>query len=146
MKAILTGAIILIISVWPAVARLATVHERAELSVTIASYLHNRDYGKSNPFGTGAVEVGAAVIESRFALADWKSADGKEQGQVVFFYACDSWNVGKVTRSPFQAQDLTGHYQGDLTKEDAAKLVAELKWAEGQSIGYLKPAKPTTGC
>src|SRR5579864_186720 len=144
MKATLTAAIIVMMSTWPAVARLATVRERTELSIMIASYLHNRDYGKSNPFKTDAVEIGAAVIESHFALADWKSADGKEHGQVVFFYLCDSWNVGKVTESAFRAQDLTGRYLGDLPQEDAAKLIAELKWAEGQGVSYLKPAQPTT--
>jgi hypothetical protein len=146
MKAILIGAIIFIISAWPTGARLATVRERVGLSVTIASYLHNRDYGKSNPFETGAVAVGAAVVESHFALADWKSADGKEKGQVDFFYACDSWNVGKVTKAQFRVQDLTGRRLGEVTREDAAKMIAELKWAERQGVGYLRPAKPTTTC
>jgi hypothetical protein len=132
----------------PASAEQASPKDRARMAVSIADYIHDGDYGKSNPFKTGAVEVGAVVIESHWALADWRSADGSTHGQVSFFYECDHWNVGAVSiGGALSVQNLIARKGlGQMPAPAATKLAAELTQLESQEIAYLKPAKATGDC
>lgn len=104
MRAIVASVILIVIgvSVAPTYAAQAALQERTQMSISIADYI--RDVGKPNPFKTHLVELGAATVEGHWALADWRSPDGKVHGRISFFYLCDHWNVGKViTGQAFRA-------------------------------------------
>jgi hypothetical protein len=150
MRAIVVLVMLVVVSISPANAARASVKDRMRMSVSISDYIHYHDRGKSNAFKTDAVEVGAAAIEGQFALADWRSADGRARGQVLFFYVCDDWNVGAIStgrplsiamvrmQSPF----LAAH----LTEKIASKLAAEVTRLEVQHVAYLKPTHPRPTC
>ena len=145
MKSILVCVLIAIVGVSPANTARATLLDRTRMSVEIAGYI--RDVGKSNEFKTKFVELGAAAIEGNWALADWRSEDGKQRGQASFAYLCDHWNLEKVKIGhPLHAQDLVGHRLGGAPVAFAEKLVADLKLLETQHIAYLKPAHSEVGC
>ncbi|HME81814.1 MAG TPA: hypothetical protein VKF82_07030 [Candidatus Eremiobacteraceae bacterium] len=131
-------------------ARQASVQERLAMSVSIADYIHYHNYyGKTNPFKTEAVELGAAATEGRFALADWRSADDREHGQASFYTVCDTRFVGTVsTGRPLTTQNLVGQpkLESSVPAPIAAKLVAEVAQLEDLHIAYLKPAQWGTTC
>jgi hypothetical protein len=138
----------------PANAEQASLQDRLGMSASVADYIHDHDYGKSNPFQTDAVEIGAAAIEAhhsaeeytRYALADWRSADGKGHGQVLFSYLCDHWNIEAVSIGrPFSAQRLVEEAKR-LPAATASKLVAQVVQLEKLNIAYLKPAHPGISC
>jgi len=143
---IVVGVMLVALSVSPANAAQATVQQRMSLSVSVADYIHP---GKSNPFKTDAVELGAAAIEGRFALADWRSADRSAHGQVSFYTVCDQWYVGIVSMGrPLTAQNLVGppQLESSVPSAIASKLVSELAQLEDLHIEYLKPAHVGITC
>lgn len=145
VNAILTGAMIVFVSASPISAAQASIGDRIRMSEEIANYIHGS--GRSNAFKAGAVELGPATVEGNFALADWRSADRKRHGQVSFFYACDHWNVGKISVGrPFQAKDLVSKDLSNVSLKTAAKLLADLKQLENQHVAYLKPAHDEGSC
>jgi len=143
MRAIVVGVMLVAIFISPANATLASIQDRMRMSVSIADYIHD---SLSNSFKTDDVELGPAAVERNFALADWRSADGKLHGQVSFFYLCDHWNVGQVsTGRPLRAQDLIAPPKsvrqiGSIPAKIASKLAAELAQLELRHVTYLKPA------
>jgi hypothetical protein len=118
------------------------------MAASVADYISEGDYSKSNPFKTRSVEIGAAAIQSRWALAEWQSADGSIRGQVFFFYECDHWNVGLVSAgSALRVQDIVARQGlGAIPAPAAAKLVAGLTEVNAQHVAYLEPAKAGTSC
>jgi hypothetical protein len=145
---------LVVVFISPANASQASIQDRMGMSQSVADYIHNRDYGKSNPFNTNTVEIGAAAIEAhhsaeeytRYALADWRSADGKVHGQVLFYYLCDHWNIEAVSSGrPFSAQGLIEQAKR-LPAATASKLVDQVVQLEKLSIAYLKPAHPGFSC
>ena len=128
----------------PPFAYTASVADRTRMSVEVASYIH--DPGVPNAFKSTSVEIGATAIDWPFALADWRSADGKRHGQVSFFHMCDSWNVGAVSvNRPLTVTELT-HSYGRMSEDKAAQLISKLDRLEVQQLTFLKPAKPIQGC
>ena len=127
----------------PPYATTASVEDRTRMSVAVASYIH--DPSESNMFKSSAVEIGATAIDWPYALADWKSADGKRTGQVLFFHICGDWGVAVVSLRPLTLDELT-HSAGRMTKDKGSQLISKLDELEGQRIAYLKPAEPIQGC
>lgn len=127
-------------------AREASIADRTGMSVEIADYI--KDAGRANEFKTGAVEVGAAAIEGQTALADWRSADGKERGQVTFFHSCDHWNLGRVSIGhAITANGLhASHLPGSPSVDDAIRLVDELRRLEVRHVAFLAPARAGISC
>ena len=122
----------------------ATVADRRHMSVEVASYIH--DPSESNRFGTLSVEIGAAAIDWPFALADWRSADGKRRGQVSFVYICDHWNVSAVSvTKPMTVSEII-HGFGKTPRDKAMQLISKLNRLEGLQIAFLEPATPVQGC
>jgi hypothetical protein len=121
----------------------ATSSQRHELAQAVADEIH------SNPGAfhrLKAVEVGAAVVDGYNALADWRSPDQAQKGQVSFYLACDHWNVGHVSfdRTLTPAEIESGDHP--FGKPQGSKLLAELAGLETQHIAYLKPASGTKRC
>ena len=128
----------------PPYATTASVADRTRISVAVASYVH--DPSGSNKFKSLDVEIGATAIDWPYALADWKSADGKRSGQVLFFHICDDWGVAAVSlTTPLTLDELT-HSVGRMTKDTGSQLISKLNELEGQRIAFLKPATPVQGC
>jgi hypothetical protein len=145
MRRILLSLMLVIVSISPVIAAQATVQDRMRMSVEIADYI--RDSGKSNEFHAGSVNLGAAVIEGHWAIADWRSEGDKLHGQVAFAFLCDHWNLERVTIGrPLRVQDLVGHHTGGSPVAIAEKLVADLKSLETQHIAYMKPAHAGVEC
>lgn len=145
MRAIIASVMLIAVFIAPAYATQASLQDRTRMSISIADYIV--DVGKPNPFKTDLVELGAATIEEHWALADWKSSDGKVHGRVLFYHLCDHWNVGKVvTAQGLRARDFVGQGIPGLPSETAAKLVAELSQLENQYLVYLKPAHAGPTC
>ncbi|MBV8082324.1 MAG: hypothetical protein JOY86_05005 [Candidatus Eremiobacteraeota bacterium] len=157
MRLLVIGSILMVLLGMPAMGEEASLQNRRAMNQAIADYIHDlHDLGKSNPFKASGVELGPAVTEEqwgesvqsgRWALADWRSADGTTKGQVSLFYMCDGWNVGKVSiRSTLSPTDLQSRYMDGVPARIAVKLVSELGQIESKNIGYLKPATPGITC
>jgi hypothetical protein len=138
-------------SVSAANARRATVEDRTEMAVEIATDIHfDQKYLSPNPFKTNAVELGPTAIEDSttfgdIALADWHSADGRVHGQVLLINMC-GWHVKAVSVGRrLRAQDYTGRADPAVTNI-LSKLSADLTVLEAQHVAYLKPARPVIGC
>ncbi len=121
----------------------ATSSQRHELAQAVADEIH------SNPAAfhrLKAAEVGAAVVDGYNALADWRSPDRSQKGQVSFYLACDHWNVGHVSfdRALTPAEIESGDHP--FGKPQGSKLLAELAGLETRNIAYLKPATGTKRC
>jgi len=145
MNVVILNVILVFAGSASVIAGQASVETRVRLSETVASYIH--DYPKSNGFQTNLVEIGAAATDGQFALADWRSVDGKPHGQVAFYYLCDHWNLGKISMgSPLSVQDLVGVGFSAVPRAVASKLVSDLRALEVEHIAYLKPAKATGSC
>jgi hypothetical protein len=148
----LCAALFLTLSIAPAFAQQASLQDRTRMAVSIADYIHDGDYdrsqGRPNPFKSDAVELGAVAIQGHWALGNWRLADESIHGQVFFFYECDHWNVGNVaTGSSLKVQDLVARQGvGRIPSPSAARLVADLVQLESQHVAYLKPAKPEMTC
>jgi hypothetical protein len=153
MRAVAIGLMLVFLSISPANARHASVQDRMEMAVTIATDIHfDQKLRLSNPFKTNAVELGPTAIErsaqfGELALADWHSAEGRVHGQVLLVPMC-GWRVHAVSVGRrLKARDL--NVRPDLlpaTVKVFSKLSAEVVELETQHVAYLKPALPITGC
>lgn len=125
----------------------ASRDDRARMAVSVAECIRDEPKCARAFAGAGAVEIGAAAIEGDAAIADWREARGSRHGQVGFFYACDHWNVGPVTKAaPLRpAQLVTGPRWG-ASRATANKLVSELAQLESEHVAFLKPAEPGPDC
>jgi hypothetical protein len=130
----------------PVSAKQASLQDRLLLSQTVANYINDPDYKGYKYFnGAHAVEIGAAVIEGNGALADWRSVDGKNYGQVAFFHLCDAWNVLSVSNKvPLRAEQIRSHW--GITKNIASVLIAQLRALEPKHVVYLKPPQAQQSC
>ena len=130
----------------PASAKQANVADRQLLSIAVANYIRD---GASRRFNGGrSIEIGAAAIDGRGALADWRSQSGNTHGQIAFFYLCDQWTVLDVRHgAPFRFNELTGRASyNEIGAATAKKLVAELATLERGKIEFLPPARPEASC
>lgn len=140
MRAVLIlASVALTTAAWGPVGN-ATYQDRRTMAAEAAN--------SAEAFGVRRVEIGAAVIASvpsgRWALADWRSARGARHGRVLFFYACDHWNVRSVMiGSLVQAQRAIARH---LSQQVASELVASLAARERQNVSYLMPARPGPAC
>ncbi len=121
----------------------ATSTQRQELAQAVADEIH------TNPatfHHLRAVEVGAAVVDGYNALADWRSQDQTQHGQVSFYLACDHWNVGNVSfgRALTAVQIESGDHP--FGKPNGSKQLAELAGLTTKNIAYLKPATGKARC
>jgi hypothetical protein len=130
----------------PAAGAQASLLDRQLMSIAIADYIHNRDFGTSNPFHAVSIEVGATVIDWPYALADWRSADGKEHGQVSFVHLCDHWNVESVSRGQRMRVSDVMESTHDISAKTATKLIADLLSAEDRHVAFLKPSHAGVSC
>ena len=144
MKRTVTVIALLIIIMGSAYAKQASLEDRLRLSQTVANYVNDPEVKGYKHFkGARAVEIGAAVIEGNSALADWRSVDGKDHGQVAFFYLCDGSNVRSVSRKvPLRPEQIRTHW--GITKNTARTLIAQLRALESKHVAYLKPPRPET--
>jgi hypothetical protein len=144
MKKLLPLLLLFIASTTIAVyAAAATASQRQELAQAVADAIH------TNPatfHDVKAVEVGAAVVDGYNALADWRSQDRSQHGQVSFYLACDHWNVGNVSfgRALTAAQIESGDHP--FGKPNGNKQLAELAGLQTNTVAYLKPATGTKRC
>jgi hypothetical protein len=133
----------------PVAAKQAADRDRIAMSVEVANYIHD-PYGVGshpNAFGgSSKIEIGSAAIEWPYALADWRSTDGKYRGQIAFWYMCDHWNVGPITIGRrMSPKELVAMRPGDKEPVPAA-LIAELQKLEARHVAFIQPAHPTKGC
>ena len=139
----------------------ASTKDRSEMSVEVATYLHDPYHDGSdhpNAFGGSTkIEIGAVDVEEghfklsgydvgyRYALADWRSADGKRWGQVAFRYECDHWNIGPIAVGRrMTVADLIAMTREN--KNEATKLIADLQPLEERHIAFMPPSQPANGC
>jgi hypothetical protein len=126
-----------------ALAAQATSTQRQELAQAVADEIHT---SPATFHQLKAVEVGAAVVDGYNALANWRSHDQAQHGQVSFYLACDHWNVGNVSfgRALTPAQIESGDHP--FGKPDGSKQLAELAGLATKNIAYLKPATGKGRC
>jgi len=120
------------------------------MSTVIADYIRDaRHLDTPNAFKSTSVELGPTAVAGqsgygRYALGDWRSADGRAHGQVYFSYECDGWNVGEVSLGrPLRANELISWHTPSNVQE---VLVTELLKLEACRIAYLSPAVPSVSC
>jgi hypothetical protein len=134
----------------PSMAKEASDRDREQMSIEIANYIHDPYGVESHPnaFGGGhRIAVGAAIVQGTYALADWRSADGKHWGQVAFFYMCDNWNIGPITNTRrMSVRELSAMTRSAHDKAVPAKLIAELTVLENRRIALMPPSRPMRGC
>jgi hypothetical protein len=152
MRAAAVGSLIILASISQAIAGSASVSDRTDMAVEIATDIrYYQKAGLPNPFRTKAVELGPTAVEDgksagSLALADWRSADGKTHGQVLFYGMC-GWHVGSVSVGHRLAANDAKVFSGFLVSaKDFSKLAADLAALEPQHVAYLNPAPPETGC
>jgi hypothetical protein len=119
-------------------AGMASKSEQVEMGIAIATDIHDNGTGG---FRTRSVEIGPAMIEGPWALADWRSADGTENGQVLFRYICNNWNVWSVTAGAFGARKLA---QRGVPSGKATALLADL--SQLQHVAFTKVGPPGSTC
>lgn len=150
MRAFVLIAMIAVASTGSGSYRAATVAERSALSTQIANYVHYRDFGTVNPFGTASVELGTTAVYvdkegfAQEALADWRSEDRRRYGQVQFYYLCDHWNTGAVS----SGRSLHASEMGGIgtSRQSFAGLIAELSRLEQRTVAFLPPVHFTSEC
>jgi hypothetical protein len=144
-----------------AIGKAASDTDRRQMSVDVATYLHDpyhvdndhpRAFGGSTKIEIGAVDVEEQTFHvqglehyDRYALADWRSRDGKHWGQVSFYYTCDHWGLSAITIGHrMTLAQLLGMPEERTTT--AAKLIAELPNLEQQRFAFIPPSQPENGC
>jgi hypothetical protein len=149
-KTVFAIALLLFLVSNPVMGKEASDADRKGMSVEIATYIYNPYHDERHPNAFGGstrIEIGAADIEEsphgRYALADWRSADGKRWGQVGFLYACDHWSIGPITVDRHMTQRELAAWGQEKT---ATKLIAGLDQLEQQHIAFVPPSQPTNGC
>jgi hypothetical protein len=143
MKKLLPLLLLCLASTTMAIAATATASQRQELAQAVADAIH------ANPatfHHLKAIEVGAAVVDGYNALADWRSQDRSQHGQVSFYLACDHWNVGNVSfgRMLTAAEIESGDHP--FGKPNGSAQLAELAGLQTNTVAYLKPATGTKRC
>ena len=150
---IAAGLILVLIS--PATAKLATVEERQSISHSVSDCIRDH-WERCADFKTTSVEIGATVEAPEadwLALADWKSSDGKKQGQVFLStIGCGIWDVDLVS----SGRSLTSkEIEAFLTrwpvvgppqraKRAVLELTSELARIDARSVAYLRvPSGPS---
>ena len=126
-----------------ALAAQATAAQRQELAQAVADAIHSN---AATFHHLKAVEVGAAVVDGYNALADWRSHDQAQRGQVSFYLACDHWNVGNVSFGRALTPQEIASGDHPFGKPNGSKQLAELAALETQNVAYLKPAIGTKRC
>ena len=134
---------VLVVAWLPATAGQASLAERQRIAHDVASEIH------ANPstfHHLKGVEIGAAVVNGYNALADWRSTDGMQHGQVALFIACDHWNVSSVSfgRNLTPREIQSGDHP--FGKPDGRAQLAELAALEAKNTAYLRPATGSTRC
>ena len=101
----------------------------------------------ANDSRLGRVEIGGGYVEGGWAVASWRSADGKRRGQAVFFHLCDHWNLAETKAGAFTRSDLSRLPRlQPLTPTIAAWLEADSINLQRIHTAYLPPAQRTPTC
>jgi hypothetical protein len=94
-----------------------------------------------------SVEIGGGYVEESWAVASWRSVDGKRRGQAVFFHLCDHWNLAETKAGVFTRSDLSRlHRVQPLTPKIAALLEADSIKLQRAHTAYLPPSHRTPTC
>jgi hypothetical protein len=127
---------LLYVAALPAGARQATHTELLEFSREAA-----------NDSQLGSVEIGGGYVEGSWAVAAWRSADGKRHGQAVFYHLCDHWNLAETRAGVFTKSHLSHlHRVQPLTPQIAAMLEADSIKLQRTHTSYLPPSHRTPTC
>ena len=119
----------------PASAATASASDRAAMSVATANYLVKV---KDDLLSHGGAEIGAAAIEGDWAIADFRSGDGSEHGQLLFKRGCGRWVMRiAMEGSSLDVDDLTSY---GVPSDAARKLVSEIP--QQRQVAYLAAQKP----
>jgi len=95
----------------------------------------------------GSVEIGGGHVEGSWAVASWRSVDGKRRGQAVFFHMCDHWNLAEARAGVFMKSDLLRLHRAEpLTPQIAARLEADSLKLQRIHTAYLPPSHRTPTC
>lgn len=108
----------------------------------------------ANDSRLGSVDIGSGFVESdsawSWAIATWRSGDGRRHGQALFFYMCDHWNLTEVTTGVFTKSQLlrVSYEMASMTVSPklAPKLAADSIELQHTRTAYLPPSRPTATC
>ena len=101
----------------------------------------------ANDSQLGSVGIGSGYVEGSWAIASWRSADGKRRGQALFFHICDHWNLAETREGVFTRSDLSRlHRVQPLTPQIAAQLEADSIKLQRIHTAYLRPSHRTPTC
>ena len=127
---------LLYVAALPAGARNATHNELLAFSREAA-----------NDSQLGSVEIGGGYVEGYWAIASWRSVDGKRRGQAVFFHVCDHWNLAETREGVFTKSDLSRlHRVQPLTPQIAAQLEVDSIKLQRVHTAYLPLSHRTPTC
>jgi hypothetical protein len=128
--------VLLCVSALPAGARKATHSELLAFSREAA-----------NDSQLGSVEIGGGYVEGSWAVASWRSVDGKRRGQALFFHICDHWNLAETREGAFTKSGLSRlHRVQPLPPQIAAQLEADSIELQRIHTAYLPPSHRTPTC
>jgi hypothetical protein len=135
-SAIVLAIALVCVAVLPAGARKATHNELLAFSAEAA-----------NEAQLGSVEIGGGYVEGSWAIASWRSVDGKRRGQAVFYHMCDHWNLAQTKEGTFTKSALSRlHRAQPLTARIAAQLAADSTELQRTHTAYLPPSHRTPTC
>ena len=135
-SAVVLAIAVLYVAALPVGARKATHNELLAFSREVA-----------NDSQLGSVEIGGGYVEGSWAVASWRSVDGKRRGQAVFFHLCDHWNLAETRAGVFTKSDLSRlHRAQPLTPRIAAQLEADSIKLQRTHSAYLPPSHRTPTC
>lgn len=101
----------------------------------------------ANDSRLGSVEIGGGYVEGSWAVASWRSADGKRRGQAAFFHRCDHWNLAETRVGAFTKADLLRLDRVQpLNPKIAAQLEADSIELQRAHTAYLPPSRRTPTC
>lgn len=101
----------------------------------------------ANDSRLGRVGIGGGYVEESWAIASWRSVDGKRRGQAVFFHMCDHWNLAETREGVFTRSDLSRlHRAQPLTPQIAAQLEADSIKLQRIHTAYLRPSHRSPTC
>ncbi len=135
-SAILLVIALLYVAALPAGARKATHDELLAFSREAA-----------NDSRVGSVGIGGGYVEGAWAIASWRSVDGKRRGQALFFHICDHWNLAETREGVFTRSHLSRLDRAQpLTPQIAARLEADSIELQRIHTAYLRPSHRTPTC
>lgn len=92
----------------------------------------------------GGAEIGVAVIDGGWAIADFRSGNRREHGWLLFKNVANCWAVRvQLEGMFFETDDLES---SGVPKDVAAKLIADYNAVKTQPVAFLPPQKPAPGC